>query len=133
MSQEVHVSHLFVSMGLHSINDLEIYREAMSLGEEIWSLVVVWDYLAKDTLGKQLIRSADSISANISEGYGRYHFKENQKFCFYARGSLLETQTWIEKAVHRELIDKEKGRELYTQLEQLKKRLNTYIKSIGSE
>lgn len=105
----------------------------MSLGEEIWSLVVVWDYLAKDTLGKQLIRSADSISANISEGYGRYHFKENQKFCFYARGSLLETQTWIEKAVHRELIDKEKGRELYTQLEQLKKRLNTYIKSIGSE
>ena len=114
-----------------SINDLEIYREAMSLGEEIWSLVLAWDYLAKDTLGKQLIRSADSIAANISEGFGRYHFKENQKFCFYSRGSLLETQTWIEKAVHRNLIEKEKGRVLYVQLEQLKRRLNSYISSIG--
>ncbi len=116
---------------MKSINDLEIYREAMSLGEEIWSLVLGWDYLAKDTLGKQLIRSADSIAANISEGYGRYHFKENQKFCFYSRGSLLETQTWIEKAVHRNLIEKEKGRVLYVQLEQLKRRLNSYISSIG--
>ena len=53
---------------MKSINDLEIYREAMSLGEEVWSLVLTWDYLAKDTLGKQLIRSADSIAANISEG-----------------------------------------------------------------
>ncbi|PQJ28334.1 four helix bundle protein [Rubritalea profundi] len=114
-----------------SINDLEIYREAMSLGEEVWSLVLAWDYLAKDTLGKQLIRSADSIAANISEGYGRYHFKENQKFCFYSRGILLETQTWIEKAVHRNLIEKEKGRVLYVQLEQLKRRLNSYISSIG--
>ncbi|MFC4992178.1 four helix bundle protein [Rubritalea tangerina] len=120
-------------MSFHSINDLEIYREAMSLGEEIWLLVSKWGYFEKDALGKQLTRSVDSIAANISEGYGRYHYKENQKFCYYSRGSLLETQTWIEKAVHRNLIEAEKGRELYSQLERLKKRLNTYIKSIGSE
>ena len=120
-------------MSLSTINDLEIYREAMSLGESVWSLVVAWDFLAKDTVGKQLVRSADSIAANISEGYGRYHFKENQKFCYYARGSLEETQTWIEKSVRRNLVEKDQGRQLYKQLETLKKRLNAYIRSIGSD
>ncbi len=118
-------------MPLKTINDLEIYREAIDLGEEIWSLIIRWESFAKNTLGNQLVRSADSISANIAEGYGRYHFKENQKFCYYSRGSLEETQGHIEKAVRRDLITKEKGKELYTRLETLKKRLSKYISSIG--
>ena len=118
-------------MALKTINDLEIYREAIDLGEEVWLLVVKWESFAKNTLGNQLVRSADSISANIAEGYGRFHFKENQKFCYYSRGSLEETQGHIEKAVRRNLIPKEKGKELYAQLEILKKRLSTYIGSIG--
>ncbi len=118
-------------MSLKTINDLEIYREAIDLGEEIWSLVIKWESFAKNTLGNQLVRSADSISANMAEGYGRYHYKENQKFCYYSRGSLEETQGHIEKAVRRDLITKEKGKELYTRLETLKKRLSKYISSIG--
>ncbi len=118
-------------MGLKTINDLEIYREAMDIGEEVWSLVHKWESFAKNTLGNQLVRSADSISANIAEGYGRYHYKENQKFCYYSRGSLEETQGHIEKGVRRNLIPKEQGKELYTQLETLKKRLSKYIGSIG--
>jgi four helix bundle protein len=114
-----------------SINELEIYREAMRIGEAVWSLVSGWDYFAKDTVGKQLVRSADSIAANISEGYGRYHFKENQKFCYYSRGSAQETQTWIEKAVRRALIPDEVARDLYRDLDIFKKRLNSYIRSIG--
>ena len=118
---------------MKTINDLEIYRESMEIGEEVWSLVSKWDFFAKDTVGKQLTRSADSIAANISEGYGRFHFKENQKFCFYSRGSLEETQTWIEKATRRDLINGEQGRELYSRLETLKKRLSAYIKTIGTQ
>jgi four helix bundle protein len=114
-----------------SINELEIYREAMRIGEAIWDLVAGWPYFAKDTVGKQVVRSADSIAANISEGYGRYHFKENQKFCYYSRGSAQETQTWIEKAVRRELIPDETARALYRDLDTFKKRLNAYIRSIG--
>lgn len=113
-----------------SINNLEIYREAMAIGETAWSLVLKWDYTAKSTTGQQFIRSADSIAANLAEGHGRHHFKENMKFCYYSRGSLTETQTWIEKAAHRNLIPKDKGRELYQQLETLHKRLNAYINSI---
>jgi len=114
-----------------SINDLEIYREAMRIGEVIWDLVAKWSFFAKDTVGKQVVRSADSMAANISEGYGRYHFKENQKFCYYSRGSAQETQTWIEKAARRNLIPDDTARDLYRDLDIFKKRLNAYIRSIG--
>ena len=51
-----------------------------------------------DTIGKQLVRSADSIAANISEGFGRYHFKDSKRFYYISRGSLFETKTWLEKS-----------------------------------
>jgi four helix bundle protein len=54
------------------LENLRIYKISMELGERIWNIVLQWDYLAVDTVGKQLIRSADSIAANISEGFGRY-------------------------------------------------------------
>ena len=132
MSVTSHVSRVKSEMS-KSLNDLEIYREAMRLGEVVWGWVVHWDFLAKDTVGKQFVRSSDSIAANISEGHGRFHFKENQKFCYYARGSRTETQTWLEKAARRDLIDAEQARELYRDLEALRKRLNAYIKSIGPQ
>ena len=50
------------------------------------------------------MEAADSIAANISEGHGRYFFKENRNFCYYARGSLVETKTWLFKARTRNLI-----------------------------
>ncbi len=103
----------------------------MDFGEAMWSLVENWDYFAKDTVGKQLVRCADSIAANISEGHARFHFKENKQFCYYSRGSLQETQTFIEKASRRDLITPEQGRTHYKELETLKKRLNSYIKTIG--
>ena len=114
-----------------SINDLEIYREAMRIGEVIWDLVADWPFFAKDTVGRQVVRAADSIAANLSEGYGSYHFKENQKFCYYSRGSAQETQTWIEKSVRRNLIPDDAARDLYRDLDTFIKRLNAYIRSIG--
>ena len=115
-----------------AVNNLEIYREAMEIGEAIWEMVLAWDFFAKDTVGKQMVRSADSVAANLAEGYGRYHFKENQKFCYYSRGSAEETQTWLEKAARRELVDRELARTLYDRVENYKKRLNSYIRTIGS-
>jgi len=37
----------------------------------------------------------DSIAANLSEGFGRYHYKEKKNFSYYSIGSLYETKTWI--------------------------------------
>lgn len=58
------------------LEELEIYQLSMEIGEKVWEIVNAWDYFAKDTIGKQLIRSTDSIAANISEGFGRYHYKD---------------------------------------------------------
>jgi four helix bundle protein len=115
----------------NDINKLEIYREAMRIGEVVWSIVIAWDYFAKDTVGKQFVKATDSIAANIAEGYGRHHYKENMQFCHYARGSAEEAQTWIEKSASRGLVEKEAARQLYRDLDTLKKRLNAYIKTIG--
>jgi four helix bundle protein len=92
-----------------------------------------WNYFERDTIGKQLVRAADSIAANISEGFGRYHFKENRYFNFVARGSLFETKTWLEKAVKRNLISLEEFSKLKIEMNELGKMLNGYIKKIGKE
>ncbi len=113
------------------IEDLEVYRLSMELGEKIWNVVLHWDFFARDTLGKQIIRSSDSVALNISEGYGRYHYKENIHFCMYSRGSLFETQTGLQKARNRNLISTESYHECLELSLLLGKKLNNYINSIG--
>ena len=112
------------------LEDLVVYQLAMEIGDEIYFMIEVWDSFAKWTTGKQLIEAADSIAANISEGYGRFFYKENRQFQYYSRGSQSETKTWLPKARNRKQID-EKYNELYAKLEELGKRHNNYIKSIG--
>jgi len=115
------------------LKDLKLYQLAYSFEERIWNIVSTWNYFEKSTIGKQLARSADSVSSNICEGYGRYHYKENKNFLFYARGSLYETQNWIKKAVDRNLIEKKIYKELESDSIVIAKMLNAYIRSIGSK
>jgi len=91
------LGHWGVQMELKDLKDLKVYQTAEELSDMIWNIVVKWDHFAKMTLGKQLVESADAICANIAEGFGRYHFKENRNFCYDARGSLEETKRGYEK------------------------------------
>ena len=115
------------------LDELNVYKNSMELAEKIYSVVSKWDYLDLHTVGKQLIRSSNSIAANISEGYGRYSVKENKLFCYYSRGLLFETTTWITKAKGRDLISNEQYESLTEQLTTLGKTLNAYIKSIRTK
>lgn len=103
----------------------------MEMGEEVWKIVIGWGYFEKDTVGKQLVRAVDSIAANLSEGLGRYHFKEVKNFAYYSRGSLFETKTWITKASNRKLIKEEQFLNITSKIEEIGKMINGYIKSIG--
>jgi len=114
------------------LEELRVYNHAMELGEEIWKIVIKWSFFEKDTIGKQLVKSADSIAANLSEGFGRYHYKETKHFSYYSRGSLYETKTWLVKANNRDLISEEKLTTLISEINQIGKMLNAYIKSIGT-
>jgi four helix bundle protein len=113
------------------LEKLEVYQISMALGEKIWEIIKSWSYFEKDTIGKQLVRAADSVSANISEGYGRYHFNDSKNFLYYARGSLYETNTWLKKARTRNLISQENYDDLEQQSTRLGVKLNNFIKVIG--
>ena len=114
------------------IEDLKAYQVAMEVGEMVYSIVERWDYFDKKTLGSQIVRSADSIAANISEGYGRYSYKEEKMFFYYARGSAHETKTWLQKARSRDLITAEQISLLLGKTEFCIALLNGLIKATGS-
>ena len=112
-----------------NVRDLDIYQMAEELADIVWNICIGWDYFAKDTIGKQLVRAADSISANLAEGHGRYHFKDRLNFCYYARGSLEEAKSWLFKAMRRRLISSDNN-EINQIIEILPKKMNAYIGSI---
>jgi four helix bundle protein len=111
--------------------DLEVYKTANEIGKRVWDLVSGWNYFAKDTLGKQLVRSADSIALNICEGYGRYYYKDKKLFYYYSRGSLYETYEALKKAMERNLISEPEFESLSTIISDFTSSLNAFINSVG--
>ncbi len=113
------------------LEDLNVYQLSMEIGEKIWNITLKWDYFSIDTIGKQLVKAVDSIAANLSEGFGRYHYKDRKNFCYYARGSLFETKTWLIKANNRNLLPENEFHIFLNEIEILGVKLNNYINSIG--
>ncbi len=112
--------------------NLRVYQLSETLSDKIWEIVLKWDYFAKDTVGKQLVRSADSIGANIAEGSGRGSDLEYKRFIKIARGSLYETRHWLRRAYKRKLLTKEQIDSLTVLLNELTPTLNAYLRSIGT-
>ena len=114
------------------LEDLEVYKVAMEIGEIVWRIVAKWEYFEKMTLGAQFVDAADSIAFNISEGYGRFHHKDNKNFCYYSRGSAKETLTGATKARARNLISEEEFKLLHEKLELYFRLVYGYINTIGT-
>ena len=115
---------------MDDIRDLKVYIEALNFSNLIWEICKGWDSFSKRTVGIQIVRAVDSISANIAEGYGRFHYKENLKFCYYARGSFEEAKDWLRKAYTRDLIIGKEKENIEKFLIPFVKQLNAYIKYI---
>lgn len=110
---------------------LKVYQLSEKLADEIWSVVLKWEYFPRDTIGKQLVRAADSIGANIAEGVGRGSFQDNRRFVRMARGSLNETKHWLRRAHQRGLLGKDIVARIRPMTDELAPRLNAYLRSIG--
>jgi four helix bundle protein len=65
--------------------------------------ILGWRYVDQQSAGLQLLRAVESIGANIAEATSRWTYKEQLRFFIMARGSLHETQQWLEKASARGL------------------------------
>ncbi len=110
-----------------NFENLRVYQLAECLADELWDIVIRWSIFARDTVGKQLVRAADGISANISEGTGRGSDLDNRRFVRIARGSLNETRNWLRRAFRRKLLTSEQVEPLRRNLDELTPTLNGYL------
>ena len=114
-------------MTYQRLEDTRVYVEALAIADEIWEEVAIWKWFERDTVGKQLVRAADSISANIAESYGRHNTGDVPLFLYYARGSLYETKDWLTKAIRRKIGRTDNLDRILKRLETLAPQLNAYI------
>jgi four helix bundle protein len=87
-----------------TFRDLAVYRRSAGFGDALYRCTASWDSFARWTVGVQLVRSADSIGANIAESRGRRSDLDQRRFLIVARGSALELEHWIERAKQRGLL-----------------------------
>jgi four helix bundle protein len=106
---------------------LEVYRRASALADQLWVAVHPWPSFERWTLGQQMLRAADSVGANISEGAGRYGAPDHRRFLFIARGSACELEHWVERAQARGLGIPEDAMEEATQVSRM---LNGLIQNL---
>jgi four helix bundle protein len=118
------------AMSKTNFEKLRVYILSESLSDQIWRVVLKWNHVARDTVGKQMVRAADSIGANIAEGTGRGSFQDNRRFVRMARGSLYETQHWLRRAFKRSLLTNEEINSLRPIVSELSPTLNAYLRSI---
>lgn len=111
---------------------LRVYKLSENLADTIWGVVLKWNLLAQETVGKQIIKAADSIGANIAEGTGRGTVQDNRRFIRMARGSLYETKHWLRRAFKRSLLTKSQIETLKPIIHELSPKLNAYYRSVDN-
>jgi four helix bundle protein len=115
-------------MSIQSLKRLQVWARAKDFALKIYKRVVpLLPLEEKWTLNQQLRRSSLSIPANIAEGYGRFYYQDNVRFCYNARGSLEETLSHLIFAFEAGFIPETLFKELEAEGEEIDKMLNGYI------
>ena len=112
---------------------LEVWRNAMDLAKETYSLIRLFPAYEKYSLADQLRRSSTSVALNIAEGHGRHHNKDFKRFLFNARGSLFETVTCLKLAVSLQYIDPSVANDILNKCKYILRQLNGLICYLGKE
>lgn len=110
------------------LNDIDAYKISFYLSNYVWEIVIKWKPFEQRTVGEQLVRAVDSISANIAEGFGRYFKKDKIKFFRYSNGSIKESFDWNEKSKIRKLLTRDQYLYIFNELQKLPLATNQLIK-----
>ena len=116
-----------VSKTKATFETLEVWIEARKLRSLISDIARNLPSDERFRLADQIIRAARSVTANIAEGYGRYHYQENIQFCRQARGSLYELLDHLTVALDEKYITEKTFLEIKTIIFSIVKILNGYI------
>ena len=90
---------------MYSLENLEVYKLGVELRREFSKFSKTLSTEEKFRLKDQIVRASRSVTANIAEGYGRYHFQEQIQYCRQARGSLFELKDDLGVALEEDYIN----------------------------
>ncbi|RMF57025.1 MAG: four helix bundle protein [Calditrichaeota bacterium] len=113
--------------------DLQVWKLARKLKNELYEVIKLLPPEEKYNLSEQIRRCAISVTSNIAEGYGRYHYQENIQFCRHSRGSLYEIQDHLISCLDQNYISEEKFKELNTLVLNTIKTLDGYIRYLSNQ
>ena len=117
--------------GFIPLKEMEIYRLCRELSRKGWEIYKKLHWQDKKVMGDQFIEATDSIGANFTEGYRRYHHLERVKFCYNSRGSLAEAmEYWLELLREREKVDSQDYNHYLQTSREIEVKINNFISSI---
>ncbi len=109
-------------------HNLKVYQLSRELSKNAWVIYDALKYEDRKTMGEQFLRSADSVGANIIEGYGRYHFLDKMRFYYYSRASLNESIFhWLDLLFERNKVTRELHEQMFATAKELQVKLNNFI------
>ena len=117
-------------MSVHSFEDLVVYKKARELRKEVYKLIKKLPREERFELVSQMKRAAISVTNNIAEGFGRFHYQENIQFCRHTRGSINELIDDLNICLDENYGEENNVRELKVRAYELIKMLNSYIAGI---
>jgi len=112
---------------IKTFEDLKVYQMAREFSRKVGKLIKKLPLEEKFNLVSQMKRAKLSITNNVAEGYGRYHFQENIQFCRQSRGSIYELIDDFNECLDCGYIDEQECNEYKKDAYELIKILNAYI------
>lgn len=111
----------------YRLDDFESYREARAFCQLVYEIIKTLPKEERVCLDQQMRRAAVSVSNNIAEGHGRYHFQDNVRFCEISRGSLEEVIDDVNVCLDQNYGNSEQNERVKAQAYSLIRRINSYI------
>jgi four helix bundle protein len=121
-------------MGEQGFESLKVWQKAHQLMLDIHNkLLPLLPKEEKYDLTDQIRRSSKSVGANIAEGYGRFYYMDNVRFCYNARGSLDETVNHLRASLDLVYCSAELYQNLRSQTDEVRRMLNGYIEWLKAQ
>jgi len=126
------VFFIYNCMEDHSLDKLKVFQKAVIISDSAWGIIKLIPRPFKYSTGDQFLRSADSVAANIAEGYGKYTFRDKRKYFHNARGSLVESRFWFMQICKRFDIPEKNRISMDTEIRDVGFLLNKFIRYLNS-
>ncbi len=120
-------------MKIKNFYDLDAWEKAHKFVLEIYELTKEFPREELYGMTSQLRRAASSITANIAEGFSRYHYNDKIRFYHNARGSVSETQNFLFVARDLSYLSTEEFKSAFDLSAEISKLINGLIRSIENQ